>query len=226
MTGARRLRIADEQRTEGWVTARYNQLADSWSRRIRRLGFVRAYRSVFRRVARRIDAPVTKIADFGIGAGDASMALIRALPARPSSVIGIDASEEMLRVASAGLRQMQLDVTTLCCDMCTTRVPTHSVDVVIAAHSVEHLEDPGAALAEMNRVLVPGGTMVLIMTRCTLPTITLEASWPIHCVRSDLLQQDLAGRHYEEIAILRFPFAFVPNLLSFVCVARKPMLAS
>ena len=77
--------------------------------------------------------------------------------------------------------------------------------MAIAAHSIEHLDDPASALAELDRILAPGGTSILIMTRCTIPTIALEAQWPIHCVRSDLLREELATRGYRNVDVIGFP---------------------
>lgn len=231
MTGARRVEVAKAQLEDGWVTQRYNEIADSWARKIRRLGFTRAYRAVFRRIVRRGTVAVepgraVRIADIGVGAGDASLSLARALRQFGSSsqtvhVCGVDTSTEMLRVASDRFAADEIAFTSACCDMCATGLEPSSCDVVVAAHSVEHLDDPGAALAEIDRVLAPGGTAILIMTRCTIPTIALEAQWPIHCVRSDLLRKELSERGYPHVDVVRFPAAVIPNLLSFVCVATK-----
>ena len=230
MKGERRIDVAPVQLEDGWVTQKYSALADAWAGKIRRLGFTRAYRAVCRRIARLYEPRgrdgVTRIADIGVGAGDATLSMASALTDREVEAHGVDASVEMLRVAAERHQAAGIAFTSHCCDMCSTSLPDGHADIVIAAHSVEHLEDPGRALEEIDRILAPGGLAVLIMTRCTIPTITIEAQWPIHCVRSDLLHSDLTRRGYEQVRVMRFPFAVVPNLLSFVCVAVKPAFAS
>lgn len=224
----RRLR-ARPPATPDWLTSRYDQLARGWTARIARLGFVRAYRLVFQRIARMIGPELgARIAELGIGAGDASVALVRALQSewsvdpRSLSVTGIDSSAAMLERASGALETLNVNRTLVRGDLRATGWSAAAFDVVIAAHSIEHLPDPGHGLAEVDRLLRPGGTAILIMTRCTVPTIVLEAQWSIVCVRSQLLAADLGGRGYPRVRLLRFPRGVIPNLMSFVCVARKP----
>jgi SAM-dependent methyltransferase len=47
-----------------------------------------------------------------------------------------------------------------------------SVDVVIARNSLDHVEDPSAAVAEARRILRPGGTMILNFDVRATPTPT------------------------------------------------------
>lgn len=224
----RRLPARPDEASRNRLDERYDELASSWSRRIARLGFVRAYRAVFRLLARRIAGRIgaapdpVRVIDLGIGSGDAAQAIARGLAVvgRRAGVIGVDTSRGMLVEASRRLAADGIASTMHACDLRDLPIPDASCDVAIAAHSIEHLADPAPALAELDRVLAPGGTAVLIMTRCSVPTLTLEAAWPISCVRSDVLRRVLGERGYE-VDLVTFPLAIVPNLLSFVCVARK-----
>lgn len=69
--------------------------------------------------------------------------------------VGVDLTHSALVVArTQGLTPVQADVTTL-------PLPDESVDVLIAGELLEHLPDHEATVAEMARVLRPGGTVVL-----------------------------------------------------------------
>ena len=55
-----------------------------------------------------------------------------------------------------------------------------SFDLVIAAHVLEHLPEPVAALAEMRRVLRPGGWVVICITRQCWLGAYIQAKWRTH----------------------------------------------
>ncbi len=46
-------------------------------------------------------------------------------------------------------------------DLQDIALPSDSFDVVLSAHVLEHVPDTGAALAELYRILAPGGTLLL-----------------------------------------------------------------
>lgn len=48
-------------------------------------------------------------------------------------------------------------------DMCRLGLVSNSVDLVIASHVLEHVDDDGAALQEIYRVLKPGGKAVILV---------------------------------------------------------------
>ena len=52
-----------------------------------------------------------------------------------------------------------------------------SFDAVMAAHVLEHLPDPQRALAEMVRVLKPGGGVFLCVTRRSLFGALVQLLW-------------------------------------------------
>lgn len=98
-------------------------------------------------------APATRLLDVGAGRGAAT----RAAVARGCAVIAIDVTPAMVRRLAADLPEItvrQMDVARL-------DFPPGSFDTVVAADVVEILEDPAAAVAQMRRVLAPGGTIAL-----------------------------------------------------------------
>jgi demethylmenaquinone methyltransferase/2-methoxy-6-polyprenyl-1,4-benzoquinol methylase len=87
----------------------------------------------------------------------------------------------------AGLRPQlqQADVMSLPYD-------DQSFDVVMAAHVLEHLPDPQRALAEMVRVLKPGGMVFLCVTRPSLFGALVQLLWRTWAISE---QQGVAWLH-------------------------------
>jgi ubiquinone/menaquinone biosynthesis C-methylase UbiE len=93
--------------------------------------------------------------DVGTGAGEIAIALARFV----REVIGIDIVPELLaegrKRAPANVELLEADATALPFDL-------GSFDIVATARTLHHVPRPELVLAEMNRVLRPGGTMVVI----------------------------------------------------------------
>jgi SAM-dependent methyltransferase len=89
------------------------------------------------------------IVDVGAGPGDVVAALRTAAPA--ATVIGVEPSEPMRTLAAArGIKEIDGSAEAL-------PLPDASADLVISTLSMHHWGDPARALAEIRRVLRPGG---------------------------------------------------------------------
>jgi 2-polyprenyl-6-hydroxyphenyl methylase/3-demethylubiquinone-9 3-methyltransferase len=91
------------------------------------------------------------ILDVGCGAGFLSNALAE----DGHEVIGLDASADSLAVAARHDRTQRVNYQSG--DALALPYPDRSFDVVCAMDFLEHVEDPAAVVAEIARVLVPGG---------------------------------------------------------------------
>lgn len=108
----------------------------------------------------------------GAGYGTAALAAVA------QRVVGIDASAEAIayareRYETANVEFEQMDATRL-------RLADESLDVVCSFETIEHLQDRDAFLAEVVRVLRPGGTL-LVSTPQARET-TLQPANPHHHV--------------------------------------------
>jgi 2-polyprenyl-3-methyl-5-hydroxy-6-metoxy-1,4-benzoquinol methylase len=62
-------------------------------------------------------------------------------------------------------------------------------DVIHCSHTIEHVTDPLAYLSEMNRLLTPGGHLMLAFPNYrSVPRILLGDRWPVWCLDSHLWQ--------------------------------------
>jgi SAM-dependent methyltransferase len=97
--------------------------------------------------------PDAAILDAGTGTG-ANLRLLRA--AGFTNVTGLDFSPEAIRhCAEKGLGTVQQG------DLCALPFGDDRFDLVLATDVLEHLDDDAAALAEIRRVLKPGGTALV-----------------------------------------------------------------
>src|SRR5262245_2882366 len=81
----------------------------------------------------------------------------RWLAGRGHRVIGVDATPEMLELARTSMPDADLRLG----DLGALPVETASVDLVVCALALTHCEDLGAPVAELARVLRPGGRLIV-----------------------------------------------------------------
>lgn len=148
----------------GGLAARYEAAAPSWGRRLARLGFPAAYRAIVAEALGRLPLPEGRIEAVDLGAGDGAFAeALRHVLGQRLSLTLVDPSPAMLCAAELrlGRGRAQLIVGT----MESARLVTGGHDLVAAAHLLEHLPDPHAALCRMAALLKPGGVLVLAVSR-------------------------------------------------------------
>ncbi|MGH3626221.1 MAG: class I SAM-dependent methyltransferase [Sciscionella sp.] len=103
-------------------------------------------------------APDSRVVDVGTGTGFVAAGLA----GRAAAVIGVDNSPAMLAVAGDNLATLGADNVTLAeGDSDDLPLAADSVDVAVANMVLHHAPDPAAMLAEMARVVRPGGTIAI-----------------------------------------------------------------
>lgn len=96
--------------------------------------------------------------EIGVGTGG----LLAELAARAAKVIGVDHSPAMLEEARHRLDGIGIDGIELRLgEMSHLPLPDASVECVVANMVLHHAADPAEVLAEIRRVLIPGGTLLL-----------------------------------------------------------------
>lgn len=139
------------------VAAAYDRAASNWTTRIERLGYPKAYRTLLSEVAPQ--RPL-RVLDAGCGTGDMSQALLD-VRTRPSRLDLLDPSDSMLRYAQKRLAgRTQAHMTGL-----ETFGTDARYDLILAAHVIEHCNNPAAACARLVHLLEPGGQLVLVISR-------------------------------------------------------------
>jgi SAM-dependent methyltransferase len=111
-----------------------------------------------------------RLLDVGCGLGEAALALAEDL-GEGGEVVGVDASETMLRVARSNAAAARWNVRFTVGDACSLDEPDDSFDAARSERTLQWLADPATAVAEMVRVVRPGGRVSLIDTDWSTFTI-------------------------------------------------------
>ena len=101
------------------------------------------------------------VADLGCGTGTLSVLL----SAEGYAVTGLDFAPAMIRAARAKARTAGASARFVLSDAAAPALPPGSFDVVLARHVLWALPDTSRVLAAWLRLLVPGGSLVLIEGR-------------------------------------------------------------
>lgn len=146
-----------------------------------------------------------RLLDVGCGLGDVTLAYAADV-APGGEAVGVDASAAMLRVARkraerspvAGAVRFSLG------DALDLDEPDASFDAVRSERTLQWVADPAAAVAEMARVLRPGGRFALIDTDWSTLTLDIGDDALTRLVRDALqierARPSLVGRRLAELA--------------------------
>jgi SAM-dependent methyltransferase len=127
------------------------------------------------------------IADLGCGVGHSYDLLA------PRTTVGIDVDPRALAGQSRE---------TVVADMRRLPLADGSYDGAVAVHSIEHVPDPGGALAEAARILRPAGTAVIVTPNRLTFARPDEIIDPYHHVELDPAQlEQLCRGHFPEVEL-------------------------
>lgn len=118
-----------------------------------------------------------------------------AVTARPDGYVGVDQSAGMLDVARSRAARLGLgidpDADLRVGDAQALDLPDAAFDTVVCTFSLCGIADERAALAEMTRVLRPGGLLLLA-------DHVASSAWPVRALQAlaDAVSVPLAGEHF------------------------------
>lgn len=131
------------------------------------------------------------VLDFGCGDGAFSHELVRA----GASVSGVDSSETAIAFARQRHARLASSAEFYCEDCYSTHFADGSFDAVVSTDVIEHVQDPDRFLAEIRRVLKPGGIAV-ISTPIRLTEKVLDQLHVVEWFSSEF--QNVVQRHFQE----------------------------
>jgi malonyl-CoA O-methyltransferase len=130
-----------------------------------------------------------RVLDAGCGKGRFARVLAERYP--HASIVGFDLAEAMLRHVPAGVAPCAGSMTAL-------PFPDHAFDCVYATESLEHAVEIGVAVAELCRVLRPGGRIVIIDKNIQKWGRLKTPEWEKWFSRKEL--EKLVGRHCAKVS--------------------------
>lgn len=147
-----------------------------------------------------------RILEIGCGRGDFSCWLARELGDR-AEIWGADFSVTAIQKARSFADSQRLQVRWLVMDIQNIAAHTENFDIVLCCETLEHVPHPARALAELSRVLKPGGRLFL-----TTPNyLGLMGLYRIYL--------RLAGRRYTEAGQPINNFTLLPRTIAWVRTA-------
>ncbi len=105
--------------------------------------------------------PGDEILDCAAGTGDLALLFHQTLEGR-GRIVGTDFNADMLTLAADKSTNAGADIDWLEQDAQALDFKDQSFDIVSIAYGVRNVDDPDRALAEMHRVLKPGGRLVVL----------------------------------------------------------------
>ncbi len=141
--------------TDEAVRRTYDRLASGYDQRWRRytadtLTLLKAWACL---------SPQAAVLDIGCGTGEFERSVLSEHPEQ--RMVGVDISTKMLELARQKC-QAYPNVTFLVASASALPFPEHTFDAVVSASALHYFDCPDTSLAEVRRVLKPGGSVVIL----------------------------------------------------------------
>lgn len=145
----------------GDLERRYDRAAGRWRDKMRALGYYDGYLGFLSAPGARAE-PGSRVIDAGAGTAAFSEAWV-AVNGAPSSLTLIEPSRAMLDRGVAALRARGIAP-----EARPSTIDEDGIapaDEVLAAHLIEHFDDPRDALSQLRRLVRPGGRLRLVVSK-------------------------------------------------------------
>jgi demethylmenaquinone methyltransferase/2-methoxy-6-polyprenyl-1,4-benzoquinol methylase len=117
-----------------------------------------------------------QVLDIAGGTGDLALAFSKEV-GKTGRVVHTDINEAMLRTGRERLLNLGVSLPTLVCDAEKLPFPSNHFNVVSVAFGLRNMTHKDAALAEMNRVLKPGGKLLVLEFSKVAPPLEKVYDW-------------------------------------------------
>ena len=117
-----------------------------------------------------------QVLDIAGGTGDLALAFSKKA-GKNGRVLHTDINEAMLRTGRNRLLDAGVSLPTLVCDAEMLPLPSNHFDVVSVAFGLRNMTHKDIALAEMNRVLKPGGKLLVLEFSKVAPPLEKVYDW-------------------------------------------------
>jgi demethylmenaquinone methyltransferase/2-methoxy-6-polyprenyl-1,4-benzoquinol methylase len=117
-----------------------------------------------------------QVLDIAGGTGDLALAFSKKV-GKSGRVVHTDINEAMLRTGRNRLLDAGVALPTLVCDAEKLPFPSNHFDVVSVAFGLRNMTHKDVALAEMNRVLKPGGKLLVLEFSKVAPPLEKIYDW-------------------------------------------------
>ena len=207
--------------TDEAVRRQYDRLASGydqrWSRYITKtLTFLKSWASV---------PPEATILDIGCGTGEFERLVLCEQPEQ--RMVGVDISGKMLELAQQKC-QAYPNVTFCIASASRLPFPDRNFDVVVSASALHYFDEPDVSLAEMRRVVKPGGSVVILdwckdYLLCRLFDIVLKLIEPAYqrCYTQREFHRLLASAQFNIQSARKARFGLVWGLMIATAVDRR-----
>jgi demethylmenaquinone methyltransferase / 2-methoxy-6-polyprenyl-1,4-benzoquinol methylase len=151
------------------VASRYDLMNDLMS-----MGLHRAWKAYTVMVANLHEG--SRVLDIAGGTGDLALAFSKKV-GKTGQVVHTDINEAMLRTGRDRLLDAGVALPTLVCDAEKLPFPDDYFDVVSVAFGLRNMTHKDVALAQMNRVLKPGGKLLVLEFSKVAPPLEKLYDW-------------------------------------------------
>jgi SAM-dependent methyltransferase len=148
-----------------------------------------AWRASCRELSALVPGP--RVVDLGVGPGTSALEVAGGAVPR----IGLDLSSEMLRRAARAARASRRHLPLVRADGMALPVRDACLDGVTGHSLLYLLPDPAAALAEVRRVLRPGGRVAFLEPRAGRPRLRAAFGGGARCAASLILWRGMSRLH-------------------------------
>lgn len=171
------------------LSQKYDRAAPAWGDKMRLLGYHDAYLGFLADSAFRSPGG-SRVLDIGCGTGAFADAWA-AIHGPEQHITLLDPSPEMLRRADATLAKRGVNTSCAEC-LLEDHAPAQSYDTMLAAHVIEHVDDPAETLAEMRKRVAPGGQLWLVVSKPHWCNAIIWLQWRHRSFRPEAVRQHLA----------------------------------